>query len=78
MEKEIQRYVEEYINNEINYIEGEIDYVDAETNKKAYKEDLDYLKGLSENKIQEITSKVTYDSELEEKIKDLIHYYLYH
>ncbi|MBQ6630725.1 MAG: hypothetical protein IJH55_01145 [Romboutsia sp.] len=68
----------DWINNEIIYIENEVDFRDGSINEAAYKEDLQYLKTLSSDKIQEITSKVMDDDELYNKINETIHYYLYH
>lgn len=68
----------DWINNEINYIENEVDFKDKSINEAAYKEDLQYLKTFSSDKIKEITSKVMDDDELYNKINETIHYYIYH
>ena len=78
MEKELENFVIEYIENEIDYIENEVDFRDMQENVADYKKDLKYLKSINNNKISEIASKVRFDSELYEKINELIHYYLYH
>ena len=70
--------VYEYIQNEINYIENEVDFRDKAINENAYKEDLRYLKSLTDEKIEKITQQVNDDEELQDKIIELINYYLYH
>lgn len=73
--------VSDYIDNEIEYIKSDI-----ENNKKYnnwrtiedLEEDLNYLKNLSESDIENITQKINDDEELQDKITELIHYWLYH
>ena len=65
-----------------DYIENEKDYIKQNLQVSGYGKgllrDLDYLESLDENKKSEIAEKVLEDGELEEKINELIHYYLYH
>lgn len=73
--------VKEYIENEKQYINEDI-----ESNKKYnnwrtiedLKEDLKNLENLEDEDIEDITQKVNDDEELQDKINELIHYWLYH
>ena len=70
--------VKEYIEDEKNYIQ---DYIND--NKFGYSiddelKDLNYLSSLNDEDIKEITQKVNDDEELQGKITELIHYWLYH
>lgn len=69
-----------YILND--YIENEKDYIKQDLQVSGYGKDLlrnlDYLESLDENEKSKIAEKVLEDGELEEKINELIHYYLYH
>jgi len=69
-------WVNDYIENEKEYIKSCME--EDKQNIEGYKNDLDYLENLTEQDIEEISYKVSYDDELENKINDLIHYYLYH
>ena len=67
--------VDNYIENEINYIKSDetcSGLTDADI------EDIYMLQHLTPNQKQEIADNVLNDLELEEKINELIHYYLYH
>lgn len=73
--------VKEYIENEINYIQDDIENNKKYNNWRTIKdleEDIKYLKELSQEDIKEITQKVNDDEELQDKITELIHYWLYH
>ena len=71
-----------------DYIDNEIDYIkcDIETHKKyndtrlvkTLQQDLDYLERLSDSDIEEITQKINNDEELQDKISELIHFWVYH
>ena len=65
-----------------NYIENEKEYIkqDMETcgHDKDLLLDLNMLENLTPNEKQEIANNVLQDGEIEEKINELIHYYLYH
>ena len=66
-------WVEEYIENEIDYIKQNED-LGNDSNLK----DLEYLRNISDEKVQEIANAIKEDDELYEKINELVHYYLYH
>ena len=59
------------------YIENEIEYIDN-YGLECDKQDIEYLNGLTDEDIEEITQKVNDDEELQDKINELIHYWLYH
>ena len=69
LEDYIYEYVRKYINNEINYIQGSLDKQDID--------DLYMLQHMTENKKMEIAEEIVRECELEDKINELIHYYLY-
>lgn len=75
MKDYIYEKVCEYVENEINYIEKEMSISGYGKNDLR---DLLMLKDINEIDINEIVEKVLEDGELEEKINELIHYYLYH
>lgn len=77
MEELIKNYIEEELEEINDVLDNEEEY-HTQYSIKAYKEDKKYLENISEEKIKEIAQKVENDSELEAKINDLIHYYLYH
>lgn len=59
------------------YIQNEIDYINR-YGMECDKQDIPYLESLQEEDIKEITTRINNDSELFEKINELINYYLYH
>ncbi len=59
------------------YIQNEIDYINR-YGLNSDKQDIPYLESLQEEDIKEITTRINNDSELFEKINELINYYLYH
>lgn len=65
-----------------NYIENEKDYIKQDMEISGYDKDLlldlNMLENLTPNEKQEIANNVLRDGEIEEKINELIHYYLYH
>lgn len=65
-----------------NYIENEKVYIKQDMEISGHDKDLlldlNMLENLTPNEKQEIANKVLQDSEIEEKINELIHYYLYH
>lgn len=67
--------VEEYIENEKNYIKKDIECCGW---NKGLEEDLVMLNNMTKQDIENITQKVNDDDELQDKINELIHYYLYH
>jgi hypothetical protein len=68
--------VGDYILNEIDYIKQDME--NEYMNKEDLQQDLKYLKDLSDSDVKDITEKVNNDSELENKITELIHYWVYH
>lgn len=71
--------VKEYIENEKNYIKEDI------LNEQKYhydirglEEDIHMLENLTEEDIRNITQKINDDEELQDKINELIHYWIYH
>lgn len=64
-----------------DYIENEKDYIKQDLQVSGYSKDLlrdlDYLESLGENEKSIIAEKVLENGELEEKINELIHNYLY-
>lgn len=64
----------DYVNNEINYIKQDMEI----SNSKDLLQVLNMLEDLSDDKMMEIAKTVVEDRELNEKINELIHYYLYH
>lgn len=68
--------VYDYIDNEIDYIKQDMDI--EYSNKEDLQQDLDYLEQLTEKDIEEITQKINDDEELQDKITELIHYWVYH
>lgn len=73
MNIDLINWVAEYIANEIDYIKQNEDLTNDSTLK-----DLEYLRNISKEKIQNIAISVRLDDEFFEKINELIHYYLYH
>ena len=67
--------LEEYIDGEINYIKSEIGC--GRYDKEDIK-DLSWLENMTKEEKTKIATSVANDNELEEIIKELIHYYLYH
>ena len=67
--------VENHISGDIMYIEEEISNNRATTSEL---DDLYYLKHLTDEEIQNIANRLLNDDELENKINELIHYYLFH
>ena len=67
--------VSDYINNEIDYIKSDMEISGY---SKGLLQDLQYLENLTENDIKNITQKINDDEELQDKITELIHYWLYH
>ena len=67
--------IEEYIENEKNYIKEDIECCGW---NKELEKDLVMLNNLTKQDIENITQKVNNDNELQDKINELIHYYLYH
>lgn len=67
--------VEDYISGDIMFIEEEISNNRATTSEL---DDLYYLKHLTDEKIESIVNKLLSDDGLENKINELIHYYLFH
>lgn len=65
--------VEEFINFEIEDLENILP-IDEELQK----DEIEYLKNLSEDDIADITQKVNDDEELQDKINELIKYWIYH
>lgn len=65
--------VEEFINFEIEDLENILP-IDEELQKN----EIEYLKNLSKDDIAEITQKVNDDEELQDKIDELIKYWIYH
>lgn len=68
-----------------NYIEGEILFIKEELGRtsdteyiKDMVEDLDKLENMTSEDRGEIVDNLLADGELEDKINELIHYYLYH
>lgn len=74
IENYIFDFVCDYVNNEINYIKQDMEI----SNSKGLLQDLNMLEDLSYDKKMEIAKMVVEDGELNEKINELIHYYLYH
>lgn len=75
--------LEDYIKYILDdYIENEKDYIKQDLQVSGYGKDLlrdlDYLESINEEEKNEIVQKILEDGELEEKINELIHYYLYH
>lgn len=68
--------VSEYIDNEIDYIKQDME--NELNNKDDLQQDLNYLEDLTENDIEDITQKINDDEELQDKINELIHYWIYH
>lgn len=68
--------VSDYINNEIDYIKQDME--NELNNKDDLQQDLNYLEDLTENDIEDITQKVNDDEELQDKITELIHFWIYH
>lgn len=68
--------VSDYIDNEIEYIKQDIE--NEWTNKEDLQKDLKYLENLTDKNIEEITQKINDDEELQDKINELIHYWIYH
>lgn len=68
--------VSEYIDNEIDYIKQ--DMKDTLSNNEDLQQDLEYLESLSDSDIENITEKINNDEELQDKITELIHYWVYH
>lgn len=68
------------INWVANYIANEIDYIkqNEDLTNDANLKDLEYLRSINTEKIQDIATNVKEDDEFFEKINELIHYYLYH
>ena len=75
----LEDYIYEYIRS---YIESEKTYIKQDLENCGYSkdllQDLNMLENLTENEKMEIAEKVIEDSELVDKINELIHYYLYH
>ena len=67
--------VYEYIENEKNYIKQ--DMLTSGFSKDLLL-DLNMLENLTENDIEDITQKINDDEELQDKITELIHYWIYH
>lgn len=65
-----------------NYIENEKEYIKQDMEISGHDKDLlldlNMLENLTPNEKQEIANNVLQDGEIEEKINELIHYYLYH
>lgn len=65
-----------------NYIENEKEYIKQDMEISGHDKDLlldlNMLENLTPNEKQEIANNVLRDGEIEEKINELIHYYLYH
>lgn len=65
-----------------NYIENEKDYIKQDMEISGHNKDLlldlNMLENLTPNEKQEIANNVLQDGEIEEKINELVHYYLYH
>lgn len=74
LEDYIYEYVRKYINNEINYISAK---EDCSSLDKYDINDLYMLQNMSEDRKMEIAEEIVKESELEDKINELIHYYLY-
>lgn len=75
--------LEDYIKYILNdYIENKKDYIKQDMGTSGYSKDLlldlNYLENLTEYEKGLIAERVLEDGELEEKINELIHYYLYH
>lgn len=74
--------MEDYMKYILNdYIENEIDYIKQDLNISGYSkdllQDLNYLENITELEKNEIVEKMLEDNELEQKINELIHLYLY-
>lgn len=72
MELDLRDYVCEFIENRIESIK---DYEYSTTDDLR---ELNHLESLSDEQIDKITEKVEKDDELNNKINELIDYYLYH
>jgi hypothetical protein len=70
---DILDYVYDYVNNEIDYIKREMDVCGNDLYR-----DLAYLENLTDNDYHVIAKGVLSDDELDQKINETIHYYLYH
>lgn len=72
-------YIKDIVND---YIENEKVYIKQDMNASGYSkdllQDLNYLENLTELEKNEIAEKVSEDFELQTKLNELIHYYLYH
>ena len=75
-------WVKQNILEEIAWREEEINRDFKEEYMKNYakslQEEVDYLKKLNESDLEDIALKVNNDMELEDKINELISYYLFH
>lgn len=73
-------FVENYINGEIQFINEDIGMCEINYSRhheiKSLNEDLDYLENLTIDDKNNI-AKMVFDEELQEKINENIHYYLY-
>ncbi len=78
MESAMLDIVDNYIEGEILFIKEELGRTsDAEYIKDMVK-DLDKLENMTSEDKGEIVDNLLADGELEDKINELIHYYLYH
>lgn len=72
----LEDYIYEYVRS---YINGEHTYILANSHPLSKDDinDLYMLQNMSENRKMEIAEQIVYNLKLEDKINELIHYYLY-
>lgn len=75
MKELMKERVEDYINNDIIYLKNEISVCGYHKNEL---DDLHYLENITDEEIEDIVNKILNDDELNNKVNELIHYYLFH
>lgn len=77
----IKKYVENYVDNEINYIKNEISLAEItdyrQDELKGLRKDLKYLEELSENDFNYLRDELLHNDDIETYIYERIHKVLY-